>query len=226
MGLVVRGLSLAFFACLGFSAGVMAADPAPLPDGFQAGPATVSPGVFASAVSYENQFDHMDDLKKLDAACIARGRLVERVGSEHRVHTAWWLYRTSTESAVFKRRITANIDYEACRVTYGEQREVLRSAEKAGEWPRPFRGGKLGCSSVAKNCYSTEVLGVKARCRAEGNGFQAMRDCVSVERGPTRGMLLASVYESDDMSGSGFEVRQLRSGVALDASLFDRTRNW
>jgi hypothetical protein len=207
------------------SASVMAADVAPLPDGFHAEPATAVPGVFASAVSYDNQFDHQDGLQQLDRACIARGRVVERVGKHHHMQTTWWLYRTQAEIAIFKRKVTATLDFDACRVTYGEQREVFRSAEQAGKWPSPF-SGKLRCSSIAKNCHSLRMLGVKARCRSEGTGFQVMRDCVSIERGPTRGLLLAAVFESDDMSGHGFEVRELKSGVPLDGSLFDRTRNW
>lgn len=226
MRLAVRGPSIVFVACLGVSASVFAADPAPLPDGFHAQPTTAVPGVFASAVSHENQFDHAEALKKLDSACIARGRIVQRIGDENHVDTSWWLFRSDTETVVFKRRVTVDLDFEACRVTFGERREVFRGAAKAGEWPSPFRGGKLRCSGLAKKCYSTQVSGVKARCRAEGNVFQATRDCVSIERGPTRGMLLQSVYEADDMSGSGFEVREVRSRASIDASLFDPARSW
>jgi hypothetical protein len=67
---------------------------------------------------------------------------------------------------------------------------------------------------------------VKARCSSVGNGFQLTRYCVSIERGPTRGLLLESAYISDDMTGSGFEVREVRSGVPIDASLFDPARSW
>jgi hypothetical protein len=224
MKLTVRG-SIVFFASFWITANAMAADPAPLPDGFPGDPTTTLPGVFASAVYYESQYDHMEALKKLDAACIARGRLVERVGTQDDMLTTWWLYRTMTETAVFRRKVTAKLDYDACRVTYGEQREIFRSVEKAGEWPSPF-AGQLRCSSFAKNCHSLQMLGVRARCRVEGNVFQLSRDCVSIERGPTRGLLLEAVYQSDDMSGSGFEVRELKIGVPLDASVFDRTRTW
>jgi hypothetical protein len=220
----VRG-SIVFFASLWISANAMAADPAPLPDGFLAEPTTTVSGVFARAVAYENQIAHEDALRELDRACIARGRLVESVGTSHHMLTTWWLYRTMTETAVFRRKVTVNLDRDACRVTYGEQREVFRSIDKAGDWPSPF-SEKLRCSSFAKNCHSRQLLGVKARCRVEGNVFQLSRDCVSIERGPTRGLLLEAVYQSDDMSGSGFEVRELKSGVPLDASVFDRTRNW
>jgi hypothetical protein len=49
---------------------------------------------------------------------------------------------------------------------------------------------------------------------------------VSVERGPSRGMLLQSVYESDDLSGSGFDVRELETDASIDASVFDPSRAW
>jgi hypothetical protein len=226
MRLAVRGASILFAACLWVSPSAYAADPAPLPDGFRAEPTVVVLGVFASAVSYKNQFDHLDALRKLDLACIARGRIVERVGDENRVYTAWWLYRSDTESAVFRRNVTANLDYEACRVTYGEKREVFRSVEKAGKWPSPFYGGKVRCSGSGTKCHSMKMFGVKARCSSVGNGFQLTRYCVSIERGPTRGLLLESAYISDDMTGSGFEVREVRSGVPIDASLFDPARSW
>ena len=70
------------------------------------------------------------------------------------------------------------------------------------------------------------MFGFKARCRTEGNGFQLTRYCVSIARGASRGMLLESVYESDDMSGSGFQVSDLKDNAAIDVSVFDRARTW
>ena len=49
---------------------------------------------------------------------------------------------------------------------------------------------------------------------------------MSIERDPSRGLLLESVYESDDMSGYGFSVTDLEGNVALDESLFDQSRTW
>ena len=59
------------------------------------------------------------------------------------------------------------------------------------------------------------------------SGFAALtRYSVSIARGASRGMLLESVYESDDMSGSGFQVSDLKDNAAIDVSVFDRARTW
>jgi hypothetical protein len=70
------------------------------------------------------------------------------------------------------------------------------------------------------------MLGIKARCRVDSDGFQGFRDCVSIERGPLRGMTLASVYDSDDMNGFGFEVRELKTQASINVSIFDPARTW
>ena len=199
----------------------------PVPDGFRAGAASTVPGLFARAVRYENQFELEDSLSAASKACIARGRKLEHSGDTHQGNqVTWWLYRGNTEAAVFRRDINVSVDADNCRVTVEEKRRVERRTLKAGELPSPFSASGLKCSGFAKKCYSTEMFGIKARCRAEGNGFQLTRDCVSIERGPSRGMLLQSVDESDDMSGSGFEVRELKTDATIDASVFDESRPW
>jgi glucose dehydrogenase len=199
----------------------------PLPDGFKAAAASAVPGVYARAVQYENQFELQDALAAASKACIARGRNLEHSGDFRQgSQIMWWLYRSGTEAAVFRRDIHVKVDADNCRISVEEKREVKRSTLKAGELPSPFSARPLKCSGLAKKCYSTEMFGVKARCRAEGNGFQLTRDCVSVDRGPSRGMLLESVYESDDMTGSGFAVGDLKTDASIDASIFDHSRTW
>jgi hypothetical protein len=196
---------------------------APNPDGFTTETIATVPGLFARAVSYENQFELQDSLAAADKACIARGRILEYAGdTQNREGTTYWLYRSGEQTVVFTSRVTAHVEPEHCRVTFEEKREVRRSTGKATIWPSPF-SGRLKCR---KNCYSTTMLGIKARCHADGNGFQTMRDCVAIARGASRGMLLESVYESDDMGGSGFEVRELKDDAAIDASVFDPARTW
>jgi hypothetical protein len=216
-----------FITLMAISASAFAADPAPLPTGFEAEAASTVPGVFAHGISYENGFDFERSLSAATDACESRRRKLEYVGNwKEGVNTSWWLYRSGNETAVFRRDIKATVDTEQCRVTFDEKREVRRSTEKAGAWPSLFSGGRLKCSGLVPKCYPATMFGIKARCRAEGNGFEVTRDCVSIERGPSRGMLLESVYESDDMQGYGFAVRDLKTNVPIDVSLFDKSRSW
>jgi hypothetical protein len=216
-----------FITLMAISAPALATDPAPLPTGFEAEAASTVPGVFAHGISYEDGFDFQRSLRAATDACESRRRKLEYVGNwKEGVNTSWWLYRNGNETAVFRRDITATVATEQCRVTFDEKRKVRRSTEKASAWPSPFFGGRLKCSGFVHKCYSDRKLGIKARCRSEGNGFEVTRDCVSIERGPSRGMLLESVYETDDMQGYGFVVRELKTNVFIDASLFDRSRTW
>ncbi|HLA71768.1 MAG TPA: hypothetical protein VK624_09690 [Steroidobacteraceae bacterium] len=201
-------------------------DRAPLPEGFQSEGTSFVPGLYAHGVQFEDEDDLQQSVSAARNACIARGRNLEYSADARKVsNSQYWLYRTGNETVLFVTRVRVHIDIELCRAIVNEKREVTRSVEKAGAWPSPFLG-RRSCSVFSKKCYTATKFGIKERCRAEGNGFQVTRHCVSIERGPSRGLLLESVYESDDMSGYGFSVTDLEGNVALDESLFDQSRTW
>jgi len=200
----------------------------PVPDGFWPEATKTVSGVFVRAVDYDDgHFGLQDSLDAVEKACIARGRTLDYVGDvRHHENTEYWLYRSGNETVVFVSRVKAHIEVEHCRVTFEEKRDIMRSATKAGAWPSPFRTRGRMCAGSRWKCYSTTKFGIKARCRSDGDSFQVYRDCVSIDRGPSRGMLLESVYESDDMNGSGFQISELQSDALIDASVFDPSRSW
>ena len=202
-------------------------DRAPVPEGFKADKSATVRGVFAHAFSYGNRFDLQRSIDAAEKTCNARARTLQYFGDmRRRYQTLYWLYRSGNEVAVFVSRMQTHVDADQCRVTFEEKREVLRSTQKKGEWPSPFMGYPARCSGVVNGCSTGTSFGVRMRCRDEGNGFQATRDCRSIDRGPSRNLLLESTYESDDMSGYGFVVRELEVDGSLDASLFDRSKAW
>ena len=216
----------ALAAAFMIAAPAFAADTAPLPDGFESAGASTVPGLYAHGVDFESRLALEQSMIAAEKSCQARGRTLDYAGDRRRwTDTEYWLYRSGDVTVVFESRGTVDVDVDHCKVTFAEKRKVSRGTDEAGAWPSPFRGGH-GCSRVAKNCYTETKFGIKARCSAEGNGFQGSRHCVSVDRGVSRGLLLESVYESDDMSGSGFIVTDLKCDASLDASLFDRSHAW
>lgn len=203
-----------------------AADLAPLPDGFKSETPSAVPGLYAHGIDYHDRYVLEKSLSTAESACSARGRRLEYLGDRLKgTNTQYWLYRTGNDAVVFESSYTVKIDPDLCQATFTEKRKVTRSTEKVGAWPPPFHGG-AGCSWFSKACYTETKSGIKRRCRAEGNGFQGTLYCVSIDRGPSRGLLLESGYWSDDMSGFGFNVTDVKGNASLDASLFDRSRDW
>jgi hypothetical protein len=222
----VRAPASILLVALWVAAPTFAADTAPVPIGFAAAATSTVPGLYAHAISYPDGGPLQRALKSASDSCEARGqKLVYAGDAANGINASWWLYRTGNETAIFRLTIQADIDPDRCLATFTEHREVLRSTEKKGAWPAPFSSGPLKCSAT-QDCYATTMFGIKTRCSAEGDGFQVMRHCISTERGPSQGLVLTSVYESDDMQGFGFEVRELATNVAIDASLFDESRAW
>jgi len=208
------------------AAPAFAADAAPLPDGFESEATSTVPGLYAHGVRYDDRYRLDQFLEKAQSACRARGRSLEYRGDRRRTTgTEYWLYRTGNDTVVFESDYDVRIDADQCEATFTETRKVSRSTEKPGTWPAPFHGGR-GCPWYARACYTDRKFGLKQRCRSEGNGFQGTTYCVSIDRGLSRGLLLDSSYWSDDMSGSGFNITDVKDGAILDAALFDRTREW
>jgi hypothetical protein len=199
---------------------------APLPDGFKSEETSSVPGLYAHGIYSEDDYDRQRSERAAIDACAAQRRNLEYVGDpEERSGTQYWLYRSGDDTVLFVKEVRVVINIDLCRVTINEKRRVKRSVEKAGAWPSPFRVRRK-CSVLSNNCYTATRFGIRERCRAEGNGFHVSRECMSSERGPSRGLLLESGSESDDMSGYGLSVTDLQTNVLLDEALFERSRTW
>ena len=219
---LVKGFVVVLLVCL--PALACAQEPARLPEGLTSeAPAQLTRGLFAFA---RETCARSDAIPKLEAACRLAGRggitLIGDPKWSSEIH--YFLYRSPQGTVLITRRLAPRIDEAGCSASIEEIRKVERwpVAKRGPKWPAPFDGRPQRCtSSRFESCEQREVAGVTARCTSQGDDFVASGQCLSIERGASRGMRLLSYFETDDLQGSQFEVREVRQDVPIDSAVFD-----
>lgn len=183
------------------------ATPAPLPPGVAASPAKPVTGLYI--------------------------HVVDRRGGEYQFETCHsgvidrWFYEVDGRRAVYSRERPCK-NAEAGTAAAPPQ-PVVRSVDPIaglGEF-RPFQAAcdpdlPLGKDEV---CVDGMVDGVAVRCRDRHRDLHTDRECVSVDRGRTEGMLLDQQSRDDDGArDQHYDVERVDPRAQIDPAVFDTGR--
>lgn len=198
--------------------------PAPYPTGWSI-PATDKQfvGVYAHVALANPATKELDQAR---LACEARDQLMVIDGPVNEIGAGYehWLYRNERMTLVFSRRHRFEIDRHGCTTRVVEQREVVAN-RTTSRWPFPFDAGAMRRISKPHVTH-TVINGLKAICKSSGDLLGSL-ECVSVEHGLSKGILLSHQEWTDDFShSSNFTLDEVMSSALLDAAIFSTFDVW
>ena len=228
----------------GTSHEALALDAAPMPDGIETSPeAGYVVGIYVRAHARDENAPGVRVLADASRRCQMEHRELHVVGDSQLLGTSnYWVYRTDSHATLFSRSYDVRFGAGPCEAEIYETRSVSHSlvadgfvydlfpdsrrgrwsasqsaVQNVGEWPGPFNSD-VDCGT---GCKAKRIAGVSARCLIQESSFVGRTDCVSGERGITRGMTVYRNFWTDDGQGNSFELEEMRRSARISRSIFD-----